>query len=207
VSRARIASRVALAASLALTGCASGVDPRVAFVAPALTRASGLPTVVVVRGAEGVDSEEAAVVEAAAALELEATGRFAPLALSRGMSAALSRESASWTSGPPPLTLVGLSRRFGADAIAVLVVRSFDPYPPAQISIALEVHATETMALLFSGSLAIDCGDGDAASELRSYRRETGDAVHEPRGRPVVVLSRERLARFACRELMGVLGP
>lgn len=202
MTRASRAAGPVLGAALAALAACSGVEPRVGYVAPSLTHASGVPVVVIARGGEGVGPEELALASAALDRELEATGRFAPILLSRDESARLAAQSARWVSAPPAETLVALSRRHGADAVAVALVRTFDPYPPAQLSLAVSIHATESLTLLFSGSVCVDGGESGVARELRSYRSDSSEAVREPSGLPVT-LSRERLARFACRALLA----
>jgi hypothetical protein len=173
------------------------------YVNPSLSDELRRWTVVTVRTAEGVDPDLEPIVQEAAEVELEATHRFAPIAIPSRTKASLRKNSYYGHTGPPPSQLVAISRDLRADAVAIVSVRRFDPYPPAQLCISLEIHATDTGALLFAGSALIDSGDKDTSSKIRSYREETGTDVHETDAAPAPIVSRERLARFACREALG----
>jgi hypothetical protein len=179
--RAIAAASAALLSLGGLSGCASLSDPARPYVSPALSHAARLRTAIVLRPAAGLDEDALAVVCEAVAAELEATGRFAPTPLPRALAAPLAQEAARWQKGPPASTLVALARDRGTEALAILSVRRFDPYPPAQLSFALDVASTETGALLFSGAMALD------ASESARFADS---------------LSMERLARLASRELV-----
>lgn len=121
------------------------------------------------------------VVNRAALAELEGSQRFLPLALPPEATQELIEASVDWQRGPPADRLVSLSRSWGADAVALVSVRRFDPYPPMRLILSLEVHSTDTGALLFASS----------------YEAQEGNTW-----RPARTLSRERFAREACAELL-----
>ena len=134
------------------------------------------------RGASDVPVDLQRVVAQAALAELEQGRRFLPLALPPEESQELEEASVDWQRGPPAHELVALSRSWGADAVALVSVRRFDPYPPMRLILSLEVHSTETGALLFASG---------------------HEAYEGPSGRPARVLSKERFAREACEELLA----
>lgn len=185
---------------LTLTAC---VCPGVGepYRAPALDAPARLWCAVAVSGGDGVDPEQASLVREAVTAELEATGRFAPIATCQARPAAHGHRSVDVHAGPDPRALVELSRASGADALALVHVRRFDPYPPMQLSVSIVIHSTETGALLYSNAAAVDVGD--VSTELLLRVHGTGAESREPSGRPISVLSRDRFARFVCREVLA----
>ncbi|MBL4850174.1 MAG: hypothetical protein JKY65_31995 [Planctomycetes bacterium] len=140
-------TRASVISALVFTcGCSS------AYVSPSLHNTRDLWTLVSVQADPLLDPELVLAVRQAVAAELEATPSLEPMFLSPAEQVELEQETESWYRRPPTYALVGLSRRFGADAVAVLRLRHFDPYPPASVSLQIQIHSTETGALLFASS-------------------------------------------------------
>lgn len=174
-----IASARSLAVLVALAS--SGCGGARAFRSPDLERVSRAWTLVVVRASPAVRPELEGLLEVALHDELAATGRFVPLGLPPEEEAALAERSRAWQSGPRPEVLVGLSREFGADALALVTVHGFDPYPPLRLALSIEVHSAVDGTLL--------------------YAHTCEDSAAEP-GRPAQLEPREVYARRVCRELL-----
>lgn len=182
----------------ALWGCASAE-----YEAPSLEEARRW-TLLVVRAAPDVGPEEQALVERAARDAMARTGLLLPLP--PGRAGPLEQDAGAWAEMPPPRLLVEASRGQGADAVGVLGVRRFDPYPPARVELTLEVHSTETGALLYAHSVALE-GSG-ALSRLALGPDALANAALRgdcPR-RPARHLSRFALAREACDALLAPVG-
>ena len=138
--------RPLLVLALLCSGCSS------AYVSPSLDSTRELWTLVTVQADPLMDPDLVREIRRAVAEELEASPALEPMFLSPAQESELAEETRSWYRRPPTHALVSLSRRFGADAIAVLRLRRFDPYPPAYVSLQVQVHSTETGALLFASS-------------------------------------------------------
>lgn len=188
-------SRLALLGGLALllSGCAGR-----ARVAASLDDARRW-TAVVIRAEEGVGRDEVRLVEAEARAALASTGRFLLLPAATAEPAA----DGPWRGGPPPRLLIELARASGADALAVVGVRWFDPYPPARVGLTLEVHSTETGALLYSNEVVLEAG----ASGGLDPSVAMGTLLRGGCAAPARLLSRGALAREACVALVGPIAP
>lgn len=182
-----------LSLALLLSGCAGH-----ARVAASLDDARRW-TAVVVRAEEGVGRDEARLVLVEARAALVSTGRFLLLpAAPPGPEG-----ETPWRGGPPPRLLIEVARESGADALAVVGVRWFDPYPPARVGLTLEVHSTETGGLLYSNEVMLEAGTAAGLDPSVAM----GTLMRGGCAAPARLLSRGALAREACVALVGPIAP
>lgn len=196
--RARAGAALIALLTGGLTACASAE-----YQAPSLCEARRWTLVLVRAGAE-VGPEERALVEREARAALAGTRLLLPLPDAPPVG--LLQDDGAWPETPPPRLLVEASRTHQADAVAVVGVWSFDPYPPARVELTLEVHSAETGALLYANSARFLGDAGDMSSLLLDPEALVATARHgAPPRRPARYLSRDAMARAACQELVAPL--
>jgi len=100
-----------------------------------------------------------------------------------------------------PRTIIGLSERFGLDAILFGTVAQERFFPPQLLSLQVDLVSAETGLVVWSASVDLDASDPRVVDGLKLfYDCEADDQTWR-----VALLSPERFARFAAFQLACLL--
>ena len=124
-------------ASLLLVGCQA---PR-SYVSEDLDLACArgpLRTLISFRARPGEGEAVQRLVERSFLQELEATGRFVPIAASRYDD--LVHEA--WQPHGPPAWLLERLSQEGVEALAMVSLRNYEPFPSQELALSVEIHST-----------------------------------------------------------------
>ena len=127
----------ALALSLLLAGC-QGPHSYVSEDLDLACARGPLRTLISFRARPGEGDAVRALVERSFLRELEATGRFVPVAAARYDE--LSQEA--WHPHGPPAWLLERLAQEGVEALAMVSLRNYEPFPAQELALSVEIHST-----------------------------------------------------------------
>jgi len=100
-------------------------------------------------------------------------------------------------------TVIELARRYNLDALLVGTVTEVQAFPPQRLSVQLDMVASETGVVIWSGSVHLDARDERVRRSLMDYFSDRG--VDGAEGWEVSLLSPSRFAQFAAYEIARLL--
>jgi hypothetical protein len=214
MARANLSAAAALARTLAVAAaCAIGpachsvpLDPPVLATANVagdfedyrITRVGLLPF----EGrdlAPGADCE----LQAALAAELAYATPYELVELGPADLHELRRSEPHRRGGYDPQTIIGLARRYRLDALLFGTVLQEQDFPPLRLALAIELVATDTGAVVWSGEVQLDANDERVRDGLEAYYASDKDSGQPPW--ELALVSPGRFRRFAAWQLASVL--
>lgn len=135
--------------------------------------------------------------DAAFAAELNRTGRFEVVAVSRAMlKDRFGREAFDSTAALPAHLLARLRADFAVDAVLFLDLTSYSPYVPVAIGLRAKLVAVEDAAMLWSLDEVFDSAQPAVAAATREYYRAFGAPAFPQDTAAALLQSPSRFARY-----------
>lgn len=204
-------NRIVLLTLFALSGCIGVQGQRVEHLAVAsvasdfntysIRRVGLLPMI-----GRTVDQEHAEILQSAFFTELSMQTPFEIVPLRAKDLEEIDHRESYLLGNYEPEMVISLARRFRFDAMFIGTVVDYQFYTPQQLSVEMELVATETGAAIWTGSIQLDGSSNRVRRSIQAFYSDSGAVESEDgEGWELALLSPRLFAQFAAWQIARML--